>query len=119
VIYTIVFHLRKSWFEGVFKEALYSLYFCILWHDVFTVILNAIPLWKRVTAATPCDIYFDRWLCILRLIITVAYPAFPCIHATITVQRIVSTYSGNKMMHHLIAQACLVFTVRKTNVYIS
>ncbi|GMR43177.1 hypothetical protein PMAYCL1PPCAC_13372, partial [Pristionchus mayeri] len=40
VVYTVVFKLHKSWFEGVFKETLYALYFFILWHSALLVLLQ-------------------------------------------------------------------------------
>lgn len=46
VVYTIVVYLRKSWFEGVFKETVYALYFLILWHAVLTIILQVILLFS-------------------------------------------------------------------------
>ncbi|GMR43176.1 hypothetical protein PMAYCL1PPCAC_13371, partial [Pristionchus mayeri] len=40
VVYTVAFKLHRSWFEGVFKETLYALYFFILWHSTLLVLLQ-------------------------------------------------------------------------------
>ncbi|GMR40118.1 hypothetical protein PMAYCL1PPCAC_10313, partial [Pristionchus mayeri] len=88
-----------------------ALYFVILWHDVLTVILQVFQITKRLTARTPCEMQFDRRICILRVIITAAYPSFPCLHAAVTVQRIVTTFTGSSKVHHIVARSCLMLTL--------
>lgn len=73
-------------------------------------------------AVSPGNLYFFeitnqnhilKKYCILRVIITLAYPSFVCIHAAVTVQRVITTFSGNfklnivrKMIFQIIA-ACI------------
>ncbi|GMS80954.1 hypothetical protein PENTCL1PPCAC_3127, partial [Pristionchus entomophagus] len=73
VIYTVHYHMRKSWFEGVFKVILTKMQFRDA-NRVFTVHLQR--------------------FCVLRVIITLAFPSFVCLHAAVTIQRVVTTFSG-------------------------
>ncbi|GMR40561.1 hypothetical protein PMAYCL1PPCAC_10756, partial [Pristionchus mayeri] len=111
VAYTIMFQLHKSWFEGVFQETLYALYFFILWHSILLVVLLIIQLSIRLTAKNPCEMQFDRKFCFIRILTSFAFPSFVCLHASITVQRIVTSFSGNSKLHHFVARCCLVLTL--------
>ncbi|KAF8374448.1 sra-14 [Pristionchus pacificus] len=92
-------------------ETIFALYFFILWHASFMIVLYAIQLWKRVSATGPCDIQFDRKFCILRILITISTPSFVLLHATLTIQRILTTFSGHRILHKAIARVCLLLTL--------
>ncbi|GMR63096.1 hypothetical protein PMAYCL1PPCAC_33291, partial [Pristionchus mayeri] len=48
---------------------------------------------------------------IFRVAITLAFPSFVCVHFTATLQRVVTTCTGNRRLHTIIARCCLALTL--------
>ncbi|GMR43172.1 hypothetical protein PMAYCL1PPCAC_13367, partial [Pristionchus mayeri] len=92
VVYTIMFKLHKSWFEGVFQ---------------------IIQLSIKLTAKNPCEMQFDmlKKFCIIRILMTFSFPSFVCLHASITIQRVLTSLSGNRKLHLVIARCSLALTL--------
>ncbi|GMR43173.1 hypothetical protein PMAYCL1PPCAC_13368, partial [Pristionchus mayeri] len=73
--------------------------------------IQIIQLSIKLTAKNPCEMQFDMRFCFIRILTSFAFPSFVCLHASITVQRIVTSFSGNSKLHHFVARCCLVLTI--------
>ncbi|GMR43178.1 hypothetical protein PMAYCL1PPCAC_13373, partial [Pristionchus mayeri] len=68
---------------------------------------------KRIAAKNACDSQFNKKFCIVRILMTFSFPAFVCLHASITIQRVLTSFSveGNHKLHHFVGRCTLALTI--------
>ncbi|KAF8381020.1 hypothetical protein PRIPAC_70162 [Pristionchus pacificus] len=110
VAYTARRSLKRTIFEDVTKELIFSLYFFIVFYSVCLIIIPLAQLSYRYAARDKCDAQVPKTWCIFRFILTVLVFSFVIIHIGITAQHTLSSFNYGRKSQKIVARLSILLS---------